>query len=429
MTGATIVIAIDHASVTGGQAKVALESALGLKRAGFRPIVFAAAAPSDSRLRKEGVEIICLHQFDLLGNSSKLAAAAQGVWNFRAEAELGKLLARLPRENTIVHVHGWAKALSASIARPIRRSGLPAVYTMHEYFMFCPNGGFYNYHDNHVCKIEPLSAACWAKHCDSRTYPRKLWRSLRHTIMERVARLPEIFDDFILISQFQRAVVSNRLPAGARIHDVANPIDCVDLGRKAEPASGDFLFVGRLSPEKGPFLFAEAARKAGVAPVFVGDGPAKGELRARYPEARLLGWKSPEVVQVLMRRARVLVFPSLWYEGQPLTVLEAKAMGTPIIVSDGCAGREEVENGVCGLWFESANAESLAEALVKAKDDALIASMSDACHDQFWADPPTLERHVERLGVVYGAALARSRSAASQRRRAASVPQTAPSEI
>ncbi|WP_298422867.1 glycosyltransferase family 4 protein [Rhodoblastus sp.] len=407
-----IVIAVDHASITGGQAKVALESALGLKRAGYHPIVFAAAAPVDPRLSEAGVEVVCLEQADLLGNASKAAAAVQGTWNSLAESEMGKLLARLPREQTIVHVHGWAKALSASIARPIQRSGLPAVYTMHEYFMFCPNGGFYNYQDNHVCELTPLSAACWATHCDSRTYPRKVWRCLRQTVMERVARLPETFDDFILISRFQAGVVAHRLPSGARVHSVSNPIDCLDLGRKAHPATGDFLFVGRISTEKGPLLLAEAARRAGVIPVFVGDGPAAEELRAKYPEARILGWKAPEEVKALMRGARVLVFPSLWFEGQPLTVLEAKAMGTPVIVSDGCAGREEIEHGVSGLWFESANADSLAEALAKAKDDGLVSSMSNACYDQFWADPPTLARHVERLGAVYGAMLARRRVAA-----------------
>jgi glycosyltransferase involved in cell wall biosynthesis len=193
-----------------------------------------------------------------------------------------------------------------------------------------------------------------------------------------------------------------------KIHAVSNPIDCEDLGPKEAPSSGDFLFVGRLSPEKGALLFAEAARRAGIAPVFAGDGPAMIDLAARFPESCRLGWKSPAQVKALMRAARVLVFPSLWFEGQPLTVLEAKAMGTPVLVSDGCAGREEIEDGVTGLWFESADVESLTRALVKAKDDALVASMSRAAYDSFWADPPTLARHVERIGAVYAAALARA---------------------
>lgn len=403
-----VVIAIDHASVTGGQAKVALDSALGLKRAGYAPIVFASAAPVDPRLAAEGVESICLDQADLLGNASKAAAALQGVWNFHAERELAKLLARLPPAKTIVHVHGWAKALSASIARPIQQSGLPAVYTVHEYFMFCPNGGFYNYPQNHVCAKKPMSAACWATNCDSRNYARKIWRCLRQEAMLRAARLPQTFADFVLISRFQEQIARPFLPEGANIHAVSNPIDCEDLGQKPSPATGDFLFVGRLSPEKGMLLFAEAARRAKISPVFVGDGPRMEELRAAYPEARLLGWKSPAEVKRLMREARALVFPSLWFEGQPLTVLEAKAMGTPVIVSDGCAGREDVEDGVTGLWFTSANVDSLARALRRAQDDARIASMSRAAYDAFWADPPTLARHVARIGAVYADILNRA---------------------
>jgi glycosyltransferase involved in cell wall biosynthesis len=400
-----IVIAIDHASITGGQAKVALDSALGLKRAGYNPIVFAAVAPVDPRLVEEGVEVICLDQPDLLGSASKLAAAVQGTWNFRAERELRRLLSRLRPERTIVHVHGWAKALSASIARPIRRSGLPCVYTMHEYFMFCPNGGFYDFQSDRVCGLTPLSAACWARNCDSRNYPFKLWRNARLAVAKGVARIDSLFDDIVLISQLQEEALTPYLPASARRHRLGNPIDAEALGHKSSPASGDLLFVGRLSPEKGVFLFAEAARLAGVTPVFAGDGPAAAALRATYPEARLLGWKSASEVKALLRNARALVFPSLWFEGQPLTVLEAKAMGAPSIVSDGCAARESIEDGVTGLWFKSGDAASLASALRRIGDNALAERLSRAAYDDFWRDPPTLEAHVAGLGAIYEQAL------------------------
>jgi glycosyltransferase involved in cell wall biosynthesis len=95
-----------------------------------------------------------------------------------------------------------------------------------------------------------------------------------------------------------------------------------------------------------------------------------------------------------IRAARALVFPWLWYEGQPLTVLEGKGLGTPVIVADRCAGREEIEDGVSGLWFTAADADSLAEAINAIRDDALVVRLSAAAYTNFWSDPPTLQRHV-----------------------------------
>lgn len=404
----TIVIVLDHAHISGGLAKVAIDSAIGLKRAGHRPIVFAAAGPVEASLVDNGVEVVCLGQSDLLGNPSKLAGLTQGTWNFAAARALRGLLASLPRETTVVHVHGWAKALSPSIAAPIRASGLAALYTIHEYFMFCPNGGFYNYQSHAACPLTPLSGACWATHCDARNYSRKLWRAGRLGLARFAARLPQTFSDYVTISKFQGPIVAPYLPADVRLHDVSNPIEADDLGDKPEAASGEIIFVGRISPEKGPFLFAAAAQAAGIAPVFVGDGPAAAELAQRFPQARILGWKRPDEVKALLRAARALAFPSLWYEGQPLTVLEAKAMGTPVIVSDGCAGREEVEHGVTGLWFKSADETDLAAALrLLAADDDLVRRMSQAARRAYWADPPSLTRHVERIGAVYAGMLAR----------------------
>lgn len=396
-----IVICLDHAHVSGGLAKVAIDSAIGLKQAGMRPILFAAAGPVAEALLVAGVETVCLGQTDLLGNSSRAAAMVQGTWNSYAASELARLLRGLPSDNTIVHVHGWAKALSPSIAQPIAASGLPAIYTIHEYFMFCPNGGFYNYQKSEVCGLKPLSVACWSTHCDQRSYTRKLWRNARLLMAKTYARLPEVFSDYIVISDFQREAIAAYVPQGARLHRLSNPISVSDAGPKPDPATGDFVFVGRLSPEKGTFLFAEAARKVGIQPVFIGDGPIAAELSARFPEARILGWQSADAVAALMRAARALVFPSLWYEGQPLTILEAKALGLPVIVADSCAGRDEVEDGVTGLWFEGGDAEDLARALRQMQDDAMVRRLSAAAYASYWADPRTPEKHIEGLLAIY----------------------------
>ena len=393
-----VIIVADHAYINGGQAKVSIESALGLAAAGHDVTYFAPCGPPDGRLAAAGVEVVCLGQGDVT-NTPTLAFLRQTMWNTLAHDALQILLARAPRGKTVVHVHAWAKAASASIAPPLITSGLPRVYTFHEYFLVCPTGGFYDFRRHEPCARVPLSFSCISTNCDARTYPRKLMRILRQKIVEHVG-LHVAFRHVITISDLQRARIASLMPKETIWHHVDNPVDAEDLGPKVR-AGQEFLFVGRLSPEKGVVHFLAAARRAGIVPLIAGDGPQLAELAAAYPEARFLGWQSPAQVRNLMRQARALVFPSVWMEGQPLTVREALAAGTPVIVSDACAGREAVENGTNGLWFRSADEADLARAITQLSDQSTADRMTSAAYARYWSDPLTLARHVRHLETIY----------------------------
>ncbi|PPD16573.1 MAG: glycosyl transferase family 1 [Methylobacterium sp.] len=402
-----VILVLDWAHVNGGQAKVALDSALALKARGHEPMVFAAVGPIDPALEQAGIPVHCLEQSELLADPNKLAAAWRGIDNRAAARALHAVLQAQPRGETVVHVHGWAKALSASIAGPIRASRLPVLYTMHEYFLLCPNGGFYNYRGHHHCPLTPLSVQCLATQCDSRSYIWKMWRTARLATAKYGHRLPQAMADIAYFHPFQRAIIERHVPKTARLHEIANPIEAEPLGLKADGAAGEIIFLGRLAEEKGVFLYAAAMRKAGLAPVFVGDGPAVPQLKARFPDARFLGWHDAKGVRKRLREARALVFPSLWYEGQPLTVLESLSLGTPVIASDGCAGRESVRDGETGLWFRHMDEDDLARAIGVLTRDEVARAMSEAAYRHYWAAPFSLERHCARLEEVYGAMLAR----------------------
>ncbi|MFY8114396.1 MAG: glycosyltransferase family 4 protein [Rhabdaerophilum sp.] len=402
-----IVLVVDTAFVNGGQAKVAFDSALGLKALGHEPVVFAAVGPVGEELQDAGIPVHVVGQDLLLKDGSTLRAAWRGIHNAEAAKALGALLAGQPRGETVIHVHGWAKALSSSIAIPIRNSGLPAIHTMHEYFLLCPNGGFYNYVQHRHCALKPLSMACLTTPCDSRSNLHKAWRSVRTGFVKHVHRLPAAMTDMAYFHAYQRDVIAPHTPPGARLHEIANPIDAEDLGPKADGANGEILYLGRLSTEKGIFIFAEAARLAGITPVFVGDGPLAGELRSRYPEARMVGWQDAAGVRQKLREARALVFPSIWHEGQPLTVLESLALGTPVITSDACAARDSVVDGENGLWFRQSDPADMARALRVMSDDGTARRLSAGAYQRYWAAPYSLERHCRRLEEVYSGMLAR----------------------
>lgn len=396
-----IVVICDHAHVNGGQAKVALDSAKGLARRGHRVDLFAAVGPIDASLGDAGVAVTLLDHPDVVSAASLARFGAQWLWNARAARALAALLAQCDPRETIVHVHGWSKALSPSIGRALSGAGLPVVHTLHEFYLVCPNGGFYDYGAARNCAYRAMSPGCIAHNCDSRSYARKLMRVARHALMQHVSGLLQSARHVITISQLQREVVAPYLAVDTQFHALNNPIDVDDRGPKTEAPPGPFVFVGRLSPEKGARYFARAAARIGARAVFVGDGPERDALEREFPQAEFCGWLRPDETRTAMRGARALVFPSVWFEGQPLTVYEALALGTPVIVSDLCAGREAVSDGETGLWFKSSDVDALAAAMTQLGDDALARRMGQAAYARYWADPLTLARHLDGLEAIY----------------------------
>lgn len=399
----TVVIVNDHAFVNGGQAKVAIESAKALAASGLEVIFFAACGPIDDSLRPAGVRVVCLEQNDLFSEPRRFLAAGRGLWNIRAAKSLRALLAGLDAERTVVHCHGFAKALSPSIGPVVVNGPWAHVYTCHEYFLACPNGAFYDHTQNRICTRRPLGAACLTANCDARHPAHKAWRVVRQATLWSLGAMPRRLKQVILISETERRVLAPFLSPETTLHYVPNPVVVPDRTRVRAEDNELFVFVGRLSPEKGGVLFARAAKLAGVKAVFVGKGPESDAITAVNPGAVVAGWVPPEAVDAWLRRARTLVFPSLWYETDGLVVREALARGVPVICGAWTAAAEMLANGKAGRVLPAPSTEALAECLRAQASDEMVRRQSEsAC-----ARPlPTLEEHIDGLRAVYSSALA-----------------------
>ncbi len=398
-----VIILNDFAAFNGGASVVALHSAVELARRGHRVTLFCAVGPVDPALvNLPNLEVVCLGQEEIVRDPNRLRALVRGAWNRPAARALAALLAGRDPARTIIHAHLWMKALSPAVFVPAFARGFSLVVTLHDFFVACPNGGFYVYPAQEICHRRALSLSCLKCRCDRRSHAQKLWRVGRTVLQNSVARLPERTAHFIGVSRFALDILRPYLPPTTPATIVRNPIDCPDLGPAPVAGNLPFVFVGRLVPEKGPRLFAEAARLAGVPAVFVGDGELREELARDFPEATITGWQTPAEVTAALRRARALIFPSRWYETLGLVAVEAAANGVPTIVSDGCAARETVADGERGLHFQAGNAASLAGKLrVLADDPAYAGRLGHAAYSWYWRDPWTNERHVEDLLDVY----------------------------
>lgn len=398
-----IIFLNDTAYVNGGAAYVAIMEANGLADRGHNVTFFTCDARSprgeaqlDSRIR-----LVTTGQQEIL-HTSKVLAAVQGIRNQKAVTLLYQLLGEYPPGDTIVHLHSWNKALSAAILNPVVTRGFPFVCTLHEYGVACPNGAFYNYPDSSICHLRPMSGACISTNCDSRNYAHKLWRVARQYTQVHWYGMPARIQRLLVPSRFAADILTPHLPPGCRLDVIENPIE----GEQMPPAditrNRDFYYFGRISPEKGISIFLEAAQQLGMRPVIVGDGPSVSLLKKLLPTADFRGWLPPAEARQAMRQARAIVFPSLWYENDPLIIKEAASLGVPVIASDASAASITVLNEQTGLHFRSGDSADLERAMrLLSQNDALATRLGRNAYERFWANPFTVSHHIHELERYY----------------------------
>lgn len=339
----TIIIVNDFNYVQGGASKVAIQTAKILKNnTDYRIIFFSAVNKPEENI--DGIEYISTNQNEALNEKNKLKGIINGIYNFKAKNEFKKLLLTLDRKNTIIHVHGWTKALSSSIFDIAFKMKFKVVLTLHDYFTACPNGGYFNYKKNEICHLQPLSWKCVMCNCDSRNYAFKIYRVIRQFVQNKIVKLNDKLEYVITISNFSEKILKQTLNPRTKIARIYNPIDIEPSKEKRDFTKNKYyLYVGRVSKEKGVDLFCKAITELKLKGIVVGDGSEKEKLQNEYPNIQFVGWKNSDEVKEYMKGARALIFPSRWYETAGLTVLEAQAYGIPCIVSQNTAAVEFVD--------------------------------------------------------------------------------------
>lgn len=328
-----VVIINDFNYIQGGASKVAIDTAKILKEQGIRVFFFAAVNKENEKIN--GVKYISTNQQEALKEKNKIKGAINGIYNLKAKKDLKKLLNTLNKENTIIHVHGWTKALSSSVFDIAFKMKFEVVLTLHDYFTACPNGGYFNYKKNEICQFKPLSWKCIKCNCDSRNYGFKFYRVIRQFVQNKIVKLNDKLENVITISEFSEKILKTTLGKNTRITRIYNPIDIEENLEKVDPSKNEYyLYVGRVSKEKGVDLFCQAISELDYKGIVVGDGDERQKLETQFPNIEFTGWKNKDEVKKYMKGAKALIFPSRWYEGAPLTPLEAMQYGVPCICSN-----------------------------------------------------------------------------------------------
>jgi glycosyltransferase involved in cell wall biosynthesis len=186
---------------------------------------------------------------------------------------------------------------------------------------------------------------------------------------------------------------------------VPNFVDSAQFVPEFEPGTA-FVYFGRLAPEKGLATLVSAAAAAGSKLHIVGTGPALQSLQALAARQRadvsFFGHLSGEALHQVVRSARAIVLPSEWYENAPMSILEAYALGKPVLGARIGGIPELIREGETGACFESGNVESLASVLREITMQPAAALRQMGREGRLWVEAEfTAERYRDRLLSVY----------------------------
>lgn len=350
----------------------------------------------------------CVHQYTIdndgiTGVWQQTLVAGRSFYSRPASREISDLLASFQPE--ILHVHNFFPSISPAIFFVAGKYRVPVVQTLHNYRLLCANAMLFR--DGHPCE------ACSVGHSFLPGVMHACYRGSRagSAIVGAATSLHAVLgtwsnriDRYIALTQFAAQKLGNdRIPA-EKIRIKPNFVPDRGYG---EGQGGFALYAGRLTPEKGLRTILAADRLGNVPlPVHIaGDGPLLTEIEqaCARPGSRLiyLGQLQRSQVVEQMKRATVLLVPSLWYEGFPMVMVEALSLGLPIIASRIGGLPEMVQDGHSGLLFEPGNPSALLQTLCTfVSNTSRIEAMREAARSQF-DNHYTERKNYEILIAIY----------------------------
>ena len=262
----------------------------------------------------------------------------------------------------IIHIHNLHYAIGPIAIRIAKRQGIPVVMTLHNYRLLCPSATLF--HDGKLFTESLHSRFPWAAvrlGVHSHSVVKTFWLALTVWLHKKIGTW-RMVDRYFTLTDFARQLfIESSLGVPAE-RFVTKPNFVVDRPRVEKSREGHFLFIGRLTHEKGIAVLLEAFAGTDCELRIVGDGPLRDkviETCRSHANITYLGVLDRASVDRQLAVCSALVFPSIWYEGMPMTLVEAFASGTPVIASDLGAMQAMVHDGKNGWLFPAGDASAL----------------------------------------------------------------------
>lgn len=305
----------------------------------------------------------------------------------------------------VIHLHNWHFAASPLLIRSAKKMGIPVVITLHNYRLLCPSATLF--HQNELFTDSLAGGFPWKaihKKVYRDSWIQTFWLA-SITYLHKKLKTWQKADRYITLSNFARELFLQSDLQLKQEQLVVKSNFVKDGGYNIKRRSSGFLYVGRLSPEKGIEVllstFADTEFQLNV----VGDGPLRKEVEqaaAQNGNITYLGKKTNKETRDLMKSTGALIFPSIWFEGMPMTILEAFSTGTPVLASRLGSMQHLVSPGYNGLLFKSGDPESLLAGLHEWQNlDLLSKTVQCINARKTYLTHYTAETNLDQLLTIY----------------------------
>lgn len=264
----------------------------------------------------------------------------------------------------VVNVHNLYPFISPAALRECRKAGVPVVMTVHNFRIMCPTGLFMR--DNRPCEMCLERGNEWG--CVKYNCEHSRLKSIGYAARNAVARIGRYYRDYVdmfaCITDFQRRKLIQAGFSPEKIVVIPNSMDVPPL---TVCEAGNYVaYSGRISREKGVDMIIEAARRHPDIPFKLAGAVRDTDLVADLPSnVELAGYLSGEKLRDFYANARFFVMASRWYEGFPMTILEAARFAKPMVAPDHGGFTEIIGRGedAIGILVSPGNSISLSNAV------------------------------------------------------------------
>ena len=273
-------------------------------------------------------------------NMSKLMAFTRPFGSHEVKSTFKKLLDDFKPD--VVHLNNVHTQLSPVMAELAHQWGIKVVWTLHDYKLLCPRYDCLK-NGKTICEtcFNGDKKACLDNKCMKGS---KLasFIGYKEAVTWNRERLEACTDVFICPSQFMADKMVQGGFSKSKMQTLCNFIDVEKCKFSSTDGTDDvellpkkedyYCFIGRLSHEKGAKTLIEAANQLPYKLVIIGGGPLMNELKSvAHTNIEFVGFKQWNDIKQLVGKARFSVIPSEWYENNPLSVIEAQCLGTPVL--------------------------------------------------------------------------------------------------